>query len=351
LASGIELEYPERLAAPLHAISHLPFAMWIAEAVRPRVIVDLGVGSGNAYCAFLQAVHALGLECRAYGLDCREAEHGPNGSEPGHHELGTYHDQKYAAFSSLLRAPLAGASAGFADGSVDLLHLAGSGAYADAAKDLAAWLPKMSPRGVILVPDSNARERSFGVWRLWEDMAQRYPSFEFVHGRGLGVAWVGSEPPPERLRALFDTKDATSIARVRAYFARLGLSLVDRFRSAEADTTQRGRVEAALRQAAAGEQRLRTKTGEAEQAAALVKALQAQIATILRQQVVVASRMQQETALAEQRLKAMQGSISWRLTAPIRVVSRQLPWVARGGKAVLRRAAAMLNKARRGAAR
>ncbi len=33
----------------------------------------------------------------------------------------------------------------------------------------------------------------FGVWRLFDEIKEEYPTFEFFHGHGLGVAGTGKE--------------------------------------------------------------------------------------------------------------------------------------------------------------
>ena len=81
-------------------------------------------------------------------------------------------------------------------------------------------MPKTSARAVVLLHDINVREREFGVWRLWQELAARYPHFAFMHGHGLGVLAVGAELP-EPLRPLFDASD-DEILRVRRVFFELG---------------------------------------------------------------------------------------------------------------------------------
>src|SRR5678815_2668552 len=65
--SGVELQYPARLVWPAPWVGHIPFAFWLVEALRPRIIVELGVHSGNSYCAFLQAAQSLALPAQCYG--------------------------------------------------------------------------------------------------------------------------------------------------------------------------------------------------------------------------------------------------------------------------------------------
>src|SRR5512132_2345124 len=66
---GLELEYPIRLVDPPNWLGHTPFAFWLVGALRPRRLVELGVHTGNSYCAFLQGVQARTLETRCFGVD------------------------------------------------------------------------------------------------------------------------------------------------------------------------------------------------------------------------------------------------------------------------------------------
>jgi hypothetical protein len=234
--TGIELHYPGRLVWPPPWIGHIPFAFWLIEVLRPRVVVELGVHSGNSYCAFLQAIQSLGLTAQCYGIDhWRGDEHADYYGDDVYGELCSYHDPLYGSFSTLIRSTFEEALPYFSDRSVDLLHIDGFHTYESVAKDFSDWLPKVSARGVVLFHDINVREREFGVCRLWEEIAARYPTLAFVHSHGLGLAYLGSEPPPAPLRALLGTPDPDSIGRLRGYFARLGASMVDRFTLRQAE--------------------------------------------------------------------------------------------------------------------
>ena len=214
-----------------------PLCFWLVEALRPRVVVELGVHSGNSYCAFLQAVQSLELAAQCYGIDhWRGDEHSDHYGDDVYSELCSYHDPLYGSFSTLIRTTFEDALPYFSDRSVDLLHIDGFHTYEAVAKDFSDWLPKMSSRGVVLFHDINVRERGFGVWQFWEEeIAARYPTLAFVHSHGLGLAYVGSEPPPVSLRTLLATSDPDTISRIRSYFARLGTSLIDRFALRQAE--------------------------------------------------------------------------------------------------------------------
>src|SRR5262245_46673463 len=236
IEAGAELTYPNRLVNPPAWLGHTPFALWIAEALKPRTIVELGVHSGNSYCAFLQAVQALSLPTRCFGIDhWRGDEHAGTYGEEVYANLQAYHDPLYGAFSTLMRSSFQDALPYFSDASIDLLHIDGLHTYEAVQEDFTMWLPKMSARGVVLLHDINVHESDFGVWRLWQEITARYPNFEFVHSSGLGLAYVGHEPLPEPLQTLFDAGSDATIARVRAYFARLGSSVLERFGRREAE--------------------------------------------------------------------------------------------------------------------
>lgn len=264
--SGIELQYPERLVWPSPWVGHIPFAFWLVEALKPRVVVELGVHSGNSYCAFLQAIRSLALAAQCYGIDhWRGDEHSDRYDADVYVELLAYHDPRYGSFSTLIRATFEASLPYFSDGSIDLLHIDGFHTYEAVLKDFSDWLPKMSARGVVLFHDINVREREFGVWRLWEEITARYPTFAFAHSHGLGVAYVGSAPPPVALRALLLAfSEPDSLERVRSYFSRLGMSVVDRFERYRAEgIADRARASEAGLEAARAEIRSQLEAAEA----------------------------------------------------------------------------------------
>ena len=212
-------------------LEHFPFAAYLVDVLRPATLVELGTHTGFSYAAFCQAVRALNLGTRCFAVDTwRGDEHsGAYGSEVLA-ELRGHLDPLYGGFSTLLPAAFDEALVQFPDQGIDLLHIDGFHTHEAVRHDFAAWLPKMSRRGVVLLHDTNVRERDFGVWRFWDEVRGRYPSFEFIHGHGLGVLAVGDEPP-EGLRTLFEAGDE-EVARIRIAFARLGAQHSQRFQTA-----------------------------------------------------------------------------------------------------------------------
>lgn len=220
LEHPICLEMPDWLEETAWA-GHLPFAMYLISAFRPRVVVELGVDRGTSYCTFCQAVKTLNTGTKCFGIDTWQGdEHAGKRSEEVFAKLSEHHDPLYSSFSRLVRSTFDEALPDFADGSIDLLHIDGFHSYDAVCHDHETWLPKMSDRGVILFHDTTVRERDFGVWKYWAKITRGRPSFEFTHSHGLGVLSVG-KTIPEPIEFLFESDEGTR-ELVRQFFAALG---------------------------------------------------------------------------------------------------------------------------------
>ncbi len=213
---------PERRGVDSAWWGHVPFAHWIISASRPGIFVELGTHRGVSYAAFCHAVARLGLDTRCFAIDTWEGD--PQAGAYGAQifdELQSYHTTRFSAFSTLLRCRFDEALERFEDGSIDLLHIDGYHAYDAVRHDFESWRPKLSDRAVVLFHDTNVHVDGFGVWRLWREVSERFPSFEFLHGHGLGVLAVGPRVPPavERLCRL---SDSAALAMLRQRVALLG---------------------------------------------------------------------------------------------------------------------------------
>lgn len=215
-------------------MEHLPFAFWLMEAHQPKVFVELGTHHGTSYFSFCQAVERLGLETKCYAIDTWKGdEHAGLFDEKIFLKVKEHNETKYSAFSRLVRSTFDEALPHFSDGSIDLLHIDGLHTLEAVTHDFESWLPKLSQRAVVIMHDSNVRERNFGVFRLFEKLQEQYPSFEFVHGHGLGVLGIGvSQTSP--LQGLYAANQHEIPKRsVQDIFARLGRACADTFEVAE----------------------------------------------------------------------------------------------------------------------
>lgn len=203
-------------------LRHGPFGMWLVGALRPRRIVELGTHNGYSYFAFCEAVRQHGLRTRCVAVDAwaGDAHAGFCGDEV--YAAVCARNAPYAAFSTLLRKSFDAALADVADGSVDLLHIDGRHFYADVKADHQNWLPKLSPRAVVLFHNTEVRERGFGVWRYWAEISRSRPSFSFVHQNGLGVLFHGPEIDGPLSRFVDRLQAEGGAAAVRTIFERAG---------------------------------------------------------------------------------------------------------------------------------
>ncbi len=219
---------PRSLQKPLSWAGHLPFAAWLARRVAPAIFVELGTHTGNSYFAFCQAVAQAGLPTRCYAVDTWQGDEQAGAyGEDVFQQVDAHNQQHYGEFSSLLRMTFDEALDSFSDGSIDLLHIDGLHTYDAVRHDFETWRPKLAPGAVVIFHDTNVREKGFGVWRLWEELKQRYPRhFEFTHSHGLGVLQIGEEEAQERLAPLMAGPDERQ--RIRHYFALLGSRILER---------------------------------------------------------------------------------------------------------------------------
>jgi len=221
LEPGEELGWePARLVPPGAWVGHIPFAYWLIKALCPASFVELGTHSGNSYFAFCQAIAACCPGSRAFAVDTWQGDdHAGTYGEDVFAGVAQFNSGHFGQFSTLLRTTFDDARGYFPDAAVDLLHIDGLHSYEAVKHDFETWLGTLTDRAVVVFHDTNVRERGFGVWRLWQELSARYPSFEFHHSNGLGVLGVGPDQAPA-LRSLFELPPEAAAAFRRSISAR-----------------------------------------------------------------------------------------------------------------------------------
>lgn len=269
-------------------LTHAPFAAWIMDVLRPTSVVELGTHYGFSCFTFAEAAKRLRSGVTIHAVDSWEGDdHAGFYDEEVYDYVKSVVEADYSESVELVRGWFTESRDRFADASVDLLHIDGRHAYEDVLKDYSEWRSTVRDGGVILFHDIAERERGFGVWQLWDEIAEPGRSFTFEHGHGLGVLAVGGISSGA-LRALLEADDATA-ARIRNDFVRLG-DLVSR------------------------RAWLESLPGELDRVNALVHERQARV-----------QELSEAIAAQSAYVESLKESTSWRVTAPLRAVGRLRP--------------------------
>lgn len=320
-------------------LDHGPFAFWLIEALKPRTLVELGTHGGYSYFTFCQAVKALNLETRCYAVDhWRGDEHAGHYEEDIFKRVSSHNDAHYSAFSRLVRTSFDEAVEHFEDGSVDLLHIDGRHFYDDVVHDFETWRPKLSDHAVVLFHDTNVREQGFGVFRLWEKLEDEFPSFEFVHGHGLGVLGFGANLPAAMKTFLNTAKDTGAAIDIKQSYARLGAAFkaayeATRTQSHMADqlAAMEGQLAVQLKESkAAAERAYNVEVELTEKVAAADRRSDRRYADAMEKLEAEKSwrvALEAQLQARELTIKGLKTSTSWRITAPIRSFRRIPNWV------------------------
>lgn len=245
------IDYQQDLLIEVATIASMRIKAWVFSAwselipvlyalfvlLRPRRFAELGVHNGMSFFAACQITERLGLKTECIAVDSWIGD-----EHAGFHDTKVfdefraylaknYPDQQYIQgyFPSARRC--------FDDGSLDLLHIDGLHTYEAVKRDFETWLPALSDVGVIILHDINVFERGFGVWRLWQELKEKYPAYGFAHKHGLGIVFVGREPHPfaALLRNLADNRLYNTL--VQAYFESIGTLLIE-YRSTQASLNE-----------------------------------------------------------------------------------------------------------------
>jgi Methyltransferase domain len=207
-------------------LEHGPFAFWLIEQLRPRLIAELGTERGYSLAAFCQALKEGGQTGRAIGIDTWKGdEHTGPYNEQVFQDVTAYFGTNHAGRATLKRMYFSEALKDVADGSVDLLHVDGRHYYDDVKEDHTTWIGKLSDRAVVLFHDTQVRDRGFAVWKYFAELAATHPTFEFHHGNGLGILAHGKNVPEAITRLTAPGLDAKTAGDIRAAYARLGGAL------------------------------------------------------------------------------------------------------------------------------
>jgi GT2 family glycosyltransferase len=184
---------------------HLALLHDLVVSQKPKSIVTLGFGDGQACFTFCQAAREQDIDCRCAAV--RREHAGEKETDDLAWLKGKDYGQEF--YGDLIRffdGSTAEAAKEFADASVDLLLLDDCDAGAAIRSDLSIWESKLSPNGLILV-HGTALERADNPKAAWLKWSGARPAVEFPDGIGLGITSLAKpRRAPEFLKQLFEGK-------------------------------------------------------------------------------------------------------------------------------------------------
>lgn len=133
-------------------------------------------------------------------------------------EVEAYNTANYRDFSTLVRSIFDDAARHFESESIDILHIDGVHTYEAVLHDFETWWPKVRPGGAVLMHDSAERTHDFGIWRVVQELRQRFAVAEFGHSHGLAVILKPGGHELSGVLALLFNSDEAHASSVKRYY-------------------------------------------------------------------------------------------------------------------------------------
>jgi hypothetical protein len=288
---------PIKTSHPNAWIGHLPFAYWLIKLAKPKIFVELGTHTGNSYFGFCQSVRDNKMSTKCYAVDTWSGdEHAGFYDDRVFEDVSRFNELNFSSFSRLMRMKFDSALDYFEDSSIELLHIDGLHTYEAVKHDFESWLPKLTSNAIVLFHDTNVRERGFAVWKLFDELKERYPlHFEFLHCNGLGVIQLGGNTASNKLASLFEVSSNQIL--IRNYFSSMGEKQLLAF-------SDRGQS-----------YRLNEYQNTINEQGKLIKELENQLTTIT-------ANSAEQLAYQNHVIEALSNSTSMKITKPLRSISR-----------------------------
>ena len=169
---------------------HSFFAYDLVANTKPDTIVELGTFKGTSFFAFAQAVKDFNLKTQLNAVDTWEGD-----EHAGFYENDIYYlfkkiKEKYYNNLDIIEHKMLfdDAVKKFKDDSIDILHIDGLHTYEAVKHDFETWLPKVNKdTGIIMFHDVCVKRDDFGVYKLWNELENKYSNIKIIEYHGLGV--------------------------------------------------------------------------------------------------------------------------------------------------------------------
>ncbi len=171
---------------------HRSFAYDLIANIKPKSLVELGVYSGTSFFSFCKSVKDNNIDCRLYAVDSwiGDLHSGDGYSEDVYNIFNGVKNKFYPNINiEVLRMNFDDALDKFEDNSIDILHIDGYHTYDAIKHDFELWFSKVKSNGIILLHDIVEKRNDFGVYLYWDEIKEKYNTFDFIHSHGLGVVF------------------------------------------------------------------------------------------------------------------------------------------------------------------
>jgi hypothetical protein len=268
---------------------HVPFLFWLIENMSPKSFLEMGVHNGVSYFTACEAVKQLQINTKCYALDHWHGDNQAGIFNNSIFDKFIENHKSYENFSEYIKDDFENAMKKIDDNSIELLHIDGFHSYTAAENDFNLAMQKIDKqKGIILLHDINEYQITFGVNKFWESLKGKFQFFQFNHGHGLGVIFIGTEIKTELLDSFY-LNDAKKSIVFRNLFELLG---------------QRVELFAENKMV---KEKLEDRHVQLTTNHNLYKELEARMNEIIKK--------------GEENLSSLQKSISWRITFPLRLIS------------------------------
>jgi len=161
---------------------HLPLLYDLVAVTKPKSIVALGFGDGEAFFTFCQAVREQKVDCECAAL--RRERAGESETDDLAWQKGRDYGEEF--YGDFARFFFDSKQAEFANGSIDLLLIDDCDSGNELLADLSAWTPKLARKGLVLVHGTGL-ERADSPREAWRQWVGKRTSAEFAEGIGLAL--------------------------------------------------------------------------------------------------------------------------------------------------------------------
>jgi hypothetical protein len=161
-------------------VGHIEFAQWIGSRWAAPNIMDLGVDYGLSTFAFALS----NKSAEVIGIDCFEGDE-QSGFRDTEKFVNAIKEEHGVENIKFIKSYFDDIAPHITPKSVDILHIDGLHTYEAVKHDFNTWLPKVAPRGVILMHDTRAYKPRFGVGKFFYEIDM--PKLNFKDSYGLGV--------------------------------------------------------------------------------------------------------------------------------------------------------------------